>query len=191
MDQRVIEPGAPLPAAGSYLSRVPTVSVTRTYLRLSSPAAARPKRIADPRLTLVQLDPCPVALYRALYRDVGQGWHWRDRDAWPDERLGAHLADPSVHVFALRSGEELAGYFELVRHEPGDVEIAYFGLRPGFLGQGLGAHLLSEAIDAAHRLGATGVWLHTCTLDHPAALANYLARGFEPFRTETYETTVP
>jgi len=31
------------------------------------------------------------------------------------------------------------------------------------------------------------VWLHTCTLDHPHALANYMARGFVPYRTEHYE----
>ena len=170
---------------------MPPVSVTRTYLRLTAPAAARPRRVDDPRLTLERLDPCPVTAYRELYREVGRDWHWRDRDAWSDERLGAHLEDPDVHVHALRRAGDLAGYFELVRHDAGDVEIAYFGLVPRFIGEGLGAHLLSEAVDAAWRLGATTVWLHTCTLDHPAALANYRARGFEPYHTETYETTIP
>jgi hypothetical protein len=28
------------------------------------------------------------------------------------------------------------------------------------------------------------VWVHTCTLDGPHALANYEARGLRPFRTE-------
>ena len=170
---------------------VPPVSVTRTYLRLAAPSAARPRRLDDRRLTLERLDPCPAALYRDLYRAVGGDWQWRDRDAWTDERLARHLGDPDVHVFVLRRAGELAGYFELVRHEDGDVEIAYFGLVPRFIGQGLGAHLLSEAVDTAWQLDATSVWLHTCTLDHPAALANYRARGFEPYRTETYETTVP
>lgn len=170
---------------------MPTVTVTRTYLRLPTRDAARPRRAGDPRLTLERLDPCPVALYRALYRDVGREWRWLDRDAWSDERLASHLAADGVHVHALRFDGELAGYFELVRHDAGDVEIAYFGLLPRFVGRGLGAHLLTEAIDAAFALGASEVWLHTCTLDHPAALANYRARGFEPFRVETYETTLP
>jgi hypothetical protein len=33
----------------------------------------------------------------------------------------------------------------------------------------------------AHR-----VWLHTCSLDHPAALPNYMKRGFTLFKTEEY-----
>jgi len=31
-------------------------------------------------------------------------------------------------------------------------------------------------------MGASRVWLHTCTLDHPSALANYKARGFRIFK---------
>jgi hypothetical protein len=29
--------------------------------------------------------------------------------------------------------------------------------------------------------------VHTCTLDHPNALPNYIARGFVPYKTEEYE----
>jgi hypothetical protein len=35
-------------------------------------------------------------------------------------------------------------------------------------------------------MGATRVWLHTCTLDSPVALPNYEARGFVRYRSETY-----
>jgi hypothetical protein len=28
------------------------------------------------------------------------------------------------------------------------------------------------------------VWVHTCTLDHPGALANYQARGFAIYKVE-------
>jgi GNAT superfamily N-acetyltransferase len=66
------------------------------------------------------------------------------------------------------------------------VEIAYFGLLPEFMGRGWGKYLLSEAARQAWRAGATRVWLHTCTLDHPAALPNYLRRGFRPVREERY-----
>jgi GNAT superfamily N-acetyltransferase len=71
------------------------------------------------------------------------------------------------------------------------VEIAYFGLLPEFLGRGLGRYLLTEAATRAFDLGASRVWLHTCTLDDPAALPNYRARGFEPFKTETYSADLP
>ena len=65
--------------------------------------------------------------------------------------------------------------------------IQLFGLLPEFSGKGLGKWLLVEAVERAWSLGASRVWLHTCTLDSPAALPNYLARGFKPFRTERYE----
>jgi len=68
--------------------------------------------------------------------------------------------------------------------EGGSVEIAYFGLLPEFVGRGLGGHLLSVAVERAFESGARRVWLHTCTRDNPAALPNYLKRGFLPFRTE-------
>ena len=83
------------------------------------------------------------------------------------------------------------GYFELKRHEDGSVEIAYFGLMPHAIGRGLGTLLLTKAVEEAWNLSPTRVWLHTCTLDHPAALPNYVKRGFSPFRTEVYQTTIP
>ena len=66
------------------------------------------------------------------------------------------------------------------------MEIAYFGLLPEFLGKGLGKLLLTLAVTEAWDSGARRVWLHTCTLDDPAALPNYLRRGFRKFKEERY-----
>ena len=60
----------------------------------------------------------------------------------------------------------------------------YFGLLPDFIGGGLGGALLTKAVERAFDLGATRAWVHTCSLDHPQALANYLARGMRVYRTE-------
>jgi GNAT superfamily N-acetyltransferase len=94
-------------------------------------------------------------------------------------------------VPSRRSGDRgpaVAGYYELRRvAEDGSVEIAYFGIVPGEYGRGLGKHLLSCAVRDAWALRPRRVWLHTCTLDHPSALPNYIARGFIPYKTETYE----
>jgi GNAT superfamily N-acetyltransferase len=84
-----------------------------------------------------------------------------------------------------------AGYFELRKCEDGSIEIAYFGLLQRFLGRGLGRHLLTCAAEQAWADGANRVWLHTCTLDDPAAMPNYLKRGFRPFETETYSVDLP
>lgn len=169
-------------------------SVVRTYLELASPTALRaapaPAASFDTRVERLA-SPTP-AEYLALYRAVGEAYHWRDRLAWSEERLAAYLARPDVAVWVLRVGGrgEVAGYFELLdttAHD-GSVEIVYFGLIARHHGVGLGKFLLTRAADEAWRArGATRVWLHTCTLDGPAALPNYLARGFAIVRTEQYE----
>ena len=78
-----------------------------------------------------------------------------------------------------------AGFFELRDWADGSTEIAYFGLLPAFIGRGLGGALLTEAVRRPGRR-PTRVWLHTSSLDHPAALANYVARGFTVTRVEEY-----
>jgi GNAT superfamily N-acetyltransferase len=84
-----------------------------------------------------------------------------------------------------------AGYFELEAQTRGDVELAYFGVLPQFIGRGIGGLLLSEAVKRAWEIGATRVWVHTYTLDAPTALANYQARGFRIYKEETNEVDVP
>jgi GNAT superfamily N-acetyltransferase len=163
------------------------ISVTRTYLELTvQPAAA--SRALPEGFAVRTLPDCSPATYRGLYAEVGRAHRWTDRLRWSDATLEAHLRSPSIRLFVLQNGCETAGWFELLSCLDGSVEIAYFGLLPAYIGRGLGGALLSAAIHEAFALGAARIWLHTCTLDHPAALPNYLARGFRPFRTEHYET---
>ena len=75
-----------------------------------------------------------------------------------------------------------AGYYELLPAD-GEVQIAHFGLLPAFHGRGLGGALLEHALRRGFELG-TRVWVHTCTLDGPHALANYRARGLVPYRVD-------
>ena len=112
---------------------------------------------------------------------VGADHEWTDRASWPPERWATWEAEVETHV-ARVDGEE-AGYAEL--HPQGEAcELAYFGLLPAFQGLGLGGALLTHALRRGLEL-APRVWVHTCSLDGPHALANYRARGLEPFRTET------
>jgi ribosomal protein S18 acetylase RimI-like enzyme len=166
------------------------VSVVRTYLELRERGRFRPARIDDPELVLERVTEGAPALARRLYREVGGAFHWVDRLRWSDEMWEELFARPGYGLWVLRRMGEIAGYFELAGDTEGSVEIAYFGLRPGFVGKGLGAHLLTGAVEEAFRAGARRVWLHTCTLDHPAALPNYRKRGFEEFRRETYEAEI-
>lgn len=164
----------------------PVFEVVRTYLELRTRDQLRPAYADDPRVRFVRRDDITTHDYRALYRVVGEQWRWRDRTAWSDEKLAAYLARPSVYVWECRVDEMVAGYFELERNDDGAIEIAYFGLVPECTGRGLGKAMLTRAAEEALALGATRVWLHTCTLDSPHALANYKARGFKETRKETY-----
>ena len=166
------------------------VEVTRTYLELVDPSQLRPMRLADADARFVKRAPCSVERYRALYGDVGGPWHWRDRLAWSDGELSAYLSQPEIVVWELEVAGESAGYFELRRQDDGAVEIVYFGLVPKFIGRGLGGAMLTRAVTEAWELGASRVWLHTCTLDSPRALPNYRARGFREYRSETYVADV-
>jgi GNAT superfamily N-acetyltransferase len=166
--------------------RMPVVDVKRTYLELQSRDALTGSDEAPAGESLVELRPCSVEDALQLYRAVGGAYHWRDRLAQPVDELRAYLDGADVRVFVARSEERDDGYFELLRHEGGDVEIAYFGLMAHAQGRGVGRWLLVRAAQVAFDWGASRVWLHTCTLDSPAALPNYRARGFVPFREETY-----
>jgi GNAT superfamily N-acetyltransferase len=169
------------------------VEVKRTYLELQTPAQFKASFGDFPDIRIARAAKPAPELYRLCYRTVGAAFHWRDRWDWTDQEIAAHLADPAIRLFVASraSGTKkaaLAGWYELRRVPDDDsVEIAYFGIVPAEFGRGLGKHLLSRAVRDAWSLGPKRVWLHTCTLDHPNALPNYLARGFTPYRTETYE----
>ena len=64
----------------------------------------------------------------------------------------------------------------------GECELAFLGLVPELAGQGHGRWLFAEALRLAWREGVDRVHVHTCTLDHPAALAAYRRAGFTAFK---------
>jgi GNAT superfamily N-acetyltransferase len=161
--------------------------VTRTYLEMTSPVDLRPAPVPAPEPLIERIEDCSVPFFRHLYQEVGRAFHWTDRLSWSDEAVRRYLATPGVSIWLMSWHAEPAGYFELRKHDDEAVEIVYFGLLPDFIGRGWGKHLLTRAVQAAWGLGAQRVWLHTCTLDHPAALPNYLQRGFRIVRAEVYE----
>lgn len=164
----------------------PPIEVTRTYLEMRNPVDLRATRCDDPAVRIELQSSCSIELFRWLYAEVGKNYHWIDRLPWTDEDIRKYLAQPEISLWLMTDRDERAGYFELKKCEDGSTEIAYFGLLPNFIGRGLGKHLLTAAVEQAWADGANRVWLHTCTLDDPAALPNYLKRGFRPYQTEKY-----
>ena len=164
-----------------------TIEVTRTYLEMHAPSDLQAARNDDPLIQITAQPDCSIELFRFLYAEVGKNYHWIDRLPWTDEQISEHLAKPENSIWLMTYEGETAGYFELRKCDDGSTELAYFGLLPAFIGRGLGKHLLTCATAQAWKDGANRIWLHTCTLDDPAALPNYLKRGFKPFKTEKYK----
>jgi len=169
------------------------VEVKRTYLELKDRGQFKASFGDFPGVRIARATRPLPALYRMCYQTVGEAFHWRDRWDWTDHQIADHLADPANQLFVAtrEKGKKtvtLAGWYELRRvTEDDSVEIAYFGIVAAEFGRGFGKHLLSSAVRDGWALGPKRVWLHTCTLDHANALPNYIARGFTPYRTETYE----
>jgi GNAT superfamily N-acetyltransferase len=159
--------------------------VTTWYLEMRSPAQLRPAPAPQPPPALVRAEVPSPALNRFLYTSVGGAWHWVDRLAWTWERWRQWLDRPEHQTWVMYVSGTPAGYFELEKQPGDDVEIAYFGVAPEFIGRKLGGWLLTRTLEQAWALGAQRVWVHTCSLDHPFALANYQARGMTVYKEET------
>ena len=114
-----------------------------------------------------------------------------DLSALSDGELDRVLADTALSVDVARQDGADLGFYELDRRAWPSINLAYFGLLPGAIGQGLGLALLYHAIDAAWAEGCTSLTVNTCTADHPRALPNYLRAGFRKLRTIREEWPVP
>jgi GNAT superfamily N-acetyltransferase len=139
--------------------------------RLSRPAGLAIDRIGD-----------DLARYRALFRAVGEDWLWFSRRVMPDQTLRSIIGHPQVEACALVSDGRDVGLLELDFRRPGECELAFFGLVPDVVGSGLGRLLMNEAIRRAFRRPIGRFHVHTCSLDHPAALGFYIRSGFAPYK---------
>ncbi len=160
------------------------MSITTTYLEMfahNGRMAAAPM----PGLAVIQARQPTVAYYRFLYHSVGNDWDWTSRKKLSDDELAQILHDSLVELHVLFVDGVPAGFAELDRRVPGEIELKQFGLVPEFIGKGLGKYFLQWTIDKAFSYPPKRFWLHTCTRDHPAALPNYLKAGFVVYKTET------
>ena len=158
------------------------VEVTTTYLEMNAPEQLHAKP-APEGLNIVECEIKQFPFNRFLYQLVGADWQWIDKLSWTDEQWQAFAENDNLRTWVAYYKGALAGYYELQQQQGGDVEIAYFGLAPAFIGKGFGGYLLTRAIQSAWQwAGTRRVWVHTCTLDHPGALNNYRARGMTVFR---------
>jgi GNAT superfamily N-acetyltransferase len=151
-----------------------------TYLEMK----ALPQRKLLPfatDLSLVPVGEMPIAQYRSHFKAVGENLLWFSRLLMSDEKLKSVLANPVIDSYVFQRGDEMLGLLELNFEDRANCELAFFGLVPDAVGSGLGRILMDEAVRRAFAKPTERLWLHTCTLDHPAALPFYLRSGFTPY----------
>lgn len=149
------------------------VGAVVTFLAMtgrSDPAPVPPSELRLERWP--DIDP---VRYRALFAKVGARWLWFSRLAMGDAELAAKAGE--VHAVIDADGEDV-GIVELDFRSPGLCQIRFLGLVPALAGRGHGRWLFAETLRRAWAPGVREVSVHTCSLDHPAALPAYLRAGF-------------
>lgn len=167
------------------LTPVPDDQIATVVTHLEMRERPRPAPIPPAPLRLVPWKAPTTDAYRALFRRVGEPWLWFSRLVMSDAELAAIIGDPAVEIYAVTDprGTEV-GLLELDFRFMPDCELAFLGLVPGLTGKGLGKWLMAQAKSLAWRKDVTRLWVHSCTLDSPAALPFYIASGFVPFARE-------
>lgn len=158
------------------------VAAVVTHLEMT----ARPSLRPDPpgRWTLRKVETPALGWFRELDRRVGEQWLWFSRARMADAKLAGIIQSPLVEIHALVHQGRDEGLLELDFREAGQCELVYFGVTAPLIGSGAGRWLMNRALQRAWSRPVSRVWLHTCTFDHPSALAFYQRSGFRPFRRQ-------
>lgn len=151
-----------------------------TYLEMREPPDAQ---IPASMLSLRRIPLPDLDEYRQLFRRIGSHWLWFSRLLMSDDELARIVHDEAVDLYVVvdEFGAHI-GMIELDFRNPHVCELAFVGLLPELAGLGHGRWLLMETLRLAWREGVSRVHVHTCTLDHPAALPAYRSAGFIPYR---------
>jgi GNAT superfamily N-acetyltransferase len=156
------------------------VAAVVTYLEMHAPPAGE---VSSSPLSLHRIEIPDPQKYRELFRLIGAPWLWFSRLVMDDSKLAAIIQHPDVELYSVNDGAgHEVGMLELDFREPFECELAFIGLVPELAGKGYGRWFLAEALRRAWRDGIRRVHVHTCSLDHPAALSAYHRAGFSPYK---------
>ena len=159
--------------------------IERNYLEISSISDLNDSNTSPDGYIIEIINPADFQINKFFYKNVGKKHKWIDRLIWTEKQWIQYTTDENVKTYVLKKKEDLAGYFELIKHkDKNEVEIAYLGLLEEYQNKKLGSFLLSSAIKNSFSNKPKRVWVHTCSLDHKNALQNYIDRGMKIFKKE-------
>jgi GNAT superfamily N-acetyltransferase len=122
--------------------------------------------------------------FRELYRRIGAEWLWISRLRLRDAELAALIQAPAAEIYALVQDGRDEGLLHLDFSRQAECELSLFGVTAQLIGSGAGRFLMNRALERAWSQPISRVWVHTCSFDHPNALAFYQRAGFRPFRRQ-------
>lgn len=155
-----------------------------TYLESWTPPSEPPPAPLEPELRLERWTTPDVDEYLRLFRRIGEPWLWYARLIGGREAVYRRLRAPDYEIWQLRDASGGVGLCEFDRSAPAEVRVVYCGVVPECIGSGFGGFLFRSALHEAWTDDVRRVWLHTCTEDHPNALALYQHLGFEVYARE-------
>jgi GNAT superfamily N-acetyltransferase len=158
------------------------IAAVVTHLEMTQRTSPRPER--GEACTLRHVEHPDLDWFRDLYRRVGEEWLWFSRLRLSDAELGAIVQAQGVDVYALEHEGRDEGLLELDFRRTDECELAFFGVTAQLIGTGAGRWLMNRAIELAWSKPIRRFSVHTCTFDHPSALAFYQRSGFTPIRRQ-------
>ena len=160
------------------------ISVKRNFLELKNINDLIKKDKPEDNYSVEKTKP-DFQLNKFFYKQIGKKYRWTDRLVWSNLQWSNYVSNKNLETFVIKNDKKLVGYFELIHHpEKNEIELAYFGLFEDYFGKGVGGYALTTAIVKSFEKKIKRMWVHTCTLDHPNAIKNYLASGMKIFKEE-------
>ena len=167
------------------------IAAVVTYLEMTQPPPT--KALVSHKLEIKHVPQPDLEWYRALFRKVGEEWLWFSRLSISDDQLKHIIHDPKVEIHVLQKEGKEVGLLELNFCKEQECELSYFGLIQSTIATGAGRFLMQAACKRAWSYAPTiqRFHVHTCTLDHPAAVGFYMRSGFKPYKRSVEITDDP
>ena len=155
-----------------------------TYLEMKKPKSYERESSRNENVSIIRAHEPLAGFYRYLYNTVGRDWLWYERNQLSDDQLESIIQNRKVKLYVLYVNGTPAGFGELDCRIDDEIELAYFGLIPQFIGRGFGSLFLRHLVQSAWTDEPKRVWVHTCNFDSPYAMVTYQKVGFSPYHQE-------